>query len=78
VCGGRARIEGTRISVWFVVSNVLQQGVAPEEFVETYPHITLAQIYDALSFYYDHRDEIDRDLRDQRTAWRRHGGRKSR
>ena len=43
----------------------------PEEFVEQYPHLTLAQVYDALSFYYDHRPEIERDLRDQEAAWPR-------
>ena len=26
------------------------------------PHLSLAQIYDALSFYYDHQAEIDADI----------------
>jgi len=77
-CGGRARIEGTRIPVWLVVSFVLRGGASPEEFVEAYPHATLAQVYDALSYSYDHRSEVDRDLCDQEDAWLRQSRRASR
>jgi len=31
----------------------------PEERLSYYPEISLAGIYDALSYYYDNRDEID-------------------
>ena len=69
-CGGRARIDGTRIPVWMIVSVIVRGGSTPEEFVEQYPHLDLARVHDALSYYYDHRTEIQRDLRDQGTAWR--------
>jgi uncharacterized protein (DUF433 family) len=36
--------------------------MTPEELVTLFPHLTLAQVYDALSYYYDHKEEIDRDL----------------
>jgi hypothetical protein len=36
--------------------------MTPEELVTLFPHLTLAQVYDALSYYYDHKAEIDRDL----------------
>jgi uncharacterized protein (DUF433 family) len=71
VCGGRARVDGTRIPVWQIVSSIVRSGSSPEEFVEAYPHVTLAQVHDALSFYYDHREELERDLRDQEAAWRK-------
>jgi uncharacterized protein (DUF433 family) len=77
-CGGRARIDGTRIAVWLVASSVLRNGMSPEEFVEQYPHLTLAQIHAALSYYYDHRTEVERDLRSQDEAWRKRTGRGSR
>ena len=77
-CGGRARIDGTRITVWLVVTWVVRGGLSPEEFVEQYPGVTLAQVHDALSFYYDHQDEIHRDLRDQGLAWRAKKPRRSR
>ena len=39
--------------------------------MESYPHLTLAQVYDAISYYCDHRPQVDRDLRDQEVAWRK-------
>jgi uncharacterized protein (DUF433 family) len=62
VCGGRVRIDGTRITVHQVVA-CYQRGLSPEEIVEKqYPHINLAQIYAALAYYHANRNEIDREL----------------
>lgn len=37
------------------------------------PHLTLAQVYDALSYYEDHREMIDQLLQQQTPAlWRDH------
>ena len=41
---------------------VLHHGINPEELLSYYPQIGLAAIYDALSYYYDHRDEIDAEI----------------
>lgn len=62
VCGGRPIIRGTRIAVW-VIAGWVQKGYSPEEIHrEIYPSLSLAQIHDALSYYYDHQDEINADL----------------
>ena len=59
ICGGEPAINGTRITVRDVVS-MLRVGYTPDTLAgEAYPHITLAQVYDALSFYHDHPDEIE-------------------
>ena len=63
-CGGSPVIRGTRFPVRSVVNYVLQQGISPEELVKEFTQITLAQVYDALSYYYDHKEMIDQDLRD--------------
>ena len=55
-------ITGTRFPVRSVVIQVLRQGLTPEELVREFSHLTLAQVYDALSYYYDHRKEIDADI----------------
>ena len=47
-----------------VVNYILRQGLSPEELVKEFPHLTLAQVYDALSYYYDHQEEIERELRE--------------
>lgn len=43
--------------------------MTPEDLIEAYPRVGLAQVHDALSYYYDHRAEVERDLRAQHAAW---------
>lgn len=62
ICGGSPAIAGTRFPVRSVVMSVLKHGLTPEELVEQFPYLTLAQIHDALAYYYDNREEVDRDL----------------
>lgn len=62
VCGGSPRINGTRITVRTIVIASLLHGKTPEELLIDYPHLTLAGIHDALSYYYDNREEIDREV----------------
>lgn len=62
VCGGRFIIKGTRIPVWIVVG-WLQRGYSPELIKkEIYPQLSLSEIYDALSFYYENQEIIDKDI----------------
>jgi len=62
ICGGSPVIAGTRFPVRSVVFYSLRIGLTPEEIVEKFPHLSLAQIYDALSYYYDNRSEIEQDI----------------
>ena len=62
ICGGSPIIEGTRFPVRSVVSYILHHGLSPEELASRFPHLSLAQIHDALAYYYDNRDEIQQDL----------------
>lgn len=59
IAGGRPIIEGTRIRVELVAGFHLR-GVTPAEIIATYPHVKPAAVYDAVSYYLDHREEIDR------------------
>lgn len=61
-CGGRPVIVGTKFPVRSVVFYVLKQGMTPEELVKEFYHLTLPQVYDALSYYYENREEIDKEL----------------
>ena len=49
-CGGRAIITGTRIEVSLVAWHY-KQGHTADEIIHSYPHLTPAQIHDALSYY---------------------------
>lgn len=58
VIGGEPVIAGTRIGVAFI-GRLLQAGEDPSEVIAAYPHLSPAALYDAISYYHDHRDEID-------------------
>lgn len=61
-CGGSPVIAGTKFPVRSVVFYILKQGMTPEELVKEFSHLTLPQVYDALSYYYENRKEIDKEL----------------
>jgi uncharacterized protein (DUF433 family) len=61
-CGGSPIIVGTKFPVRAVIQYVLRQGLTAEELVREFPHLTLAQVYDALSYYYDHQADMEREL----------------
>jgi uncharacterized protein (DUF433 family) len=59
---GVAYITGTATKVRMVVVNHRAFGWDGKELQEQMPHLTLGQVYAALSYYYDHQDEIDADI----------------
>ena len=58
---GIAYIAGTTTRVLMVVADKLN-GMTAEEILASYPYLSLAQIYAAFTFYYDHKDEMDAQL----------------
>jgi uncharacterized protein (DUF433 family) len=66
---GRPCIRGTRIPVDILVDMRTRDGLSPEEIAELYDGaITLSDVYAAFSYYFDHREEIDRMVA-QADAW---------
>lgn len=57
-------IEGTRFKVERLVAERRAHGSSAEELQLQHPQLTLAQIYSALAYYEDHRDEIDTRIRE--------------
>jgi uncharacterized protein (DUF433 family) len=60
----RAFIVGTRVRVQDIYVDSEVHGKSPEEIVADLPHLSLAQVHAALSYYFDHRDEILHELRE--------------
>lgn len=64
---GTPFIEGTRFKVRELVKSHLAYGWSPDELQLHYPDLSLAQVYAALAYYYDHesnfREEIDQGLK---------------
>jgi uncharacterized protein (DUF433 family) len=57
ILSGEPIIKGTRTPVRAIVE-MWRQGLAPEAIPNRLPHLTLAQIFDALSYFSDHQAEI--------------------
>ena len=62
VCGGKACISGHRIRVMDIVVWHEMRNYSAEEIVEMFPGITLADVYAALTYYFDNRVEIENDF----------------
>lgn len=58
ILSGEPIIKGTRTPVRAIVET-WRLGVAVEEIMLHLPHLTQAQVFDALSYYSDHMDEIN-------------------
>jgi uncharacterized protein (DUF433 family) len=61
IVGGRPRIAGTgvsvrRIAIWY------KMGHTPEEITLHIPHLSLAQVHAALTYYHANREEIEADI----------------
>lgn len=65
ILSGEPIIAGTRTSVRAIVG-LWQLGTLPEEILSHLPHLTLAQVFDALSFYLDHQAEINKYIEQNR------------
>jgi uncharacterized protein (DUF433 family) len=66
--GCRPVIAGTRTSVRRI-AGLYNQGNNAEEIARRLNHLTITQIYAALTYYHANREEIDKDIADEQTAY---------
>jgi uncharacterized protein (DUF433 family) len=58
ILSGEPIVKGTRTPVRAIIET-WRLGVPAEEISTRLPHLTLAQVFDALSYYSDHQEEIN-------------------
>ena len=58
ILSGEPIIKGTRTPVRAIVE-MWRINVSPEEIPQRLPYLSLAQVFDALSYYLDHQAEIN-------------------
>ncbi len=80
VRGGHPCIAGTGLRVSDVVMAHLYHNQSPDEIAAGYA-VSLSGVYAALAYYYEHKAEIDTDIREQiekarklKDNWIAHGG----
>jgi uncharacterized protein (DUF433 family) len=58
-----ARLDGhSRTRVAMIVTDYIWRGWSAEEIALNYPYLTHAQVHAAMTYYFDHREEIDQEL----------------
>ena len=70
-CGGVPRIAGHRIRVQDIYVWHELQGMSPAEIITEFPQLTLSDVHAALTYYFDHVDEIRRDMEEEKELERR-------
>jgi uncharacterized protein (DUF433 family) len=65
---GEPWILGTQIKVVEIAEDLVKGKWDGQRIHRNYPWITLPQIYSALAYYYDHKDEIDAEI-ERRTRY---------
>ena len=62
---GEPIIAGTRIKVRMIALDRIAHGWDAEEIQRHHPDLSLGQIHSALAYYFDHKQEMDRDIADR-------------
>lgn len=63
ISDGRPVIKGTRLRVVDIGVEFEYLGMSPDEIVRAHPHISLAQVHAALSYFYKHIKEMREKIR---------------
>lgn len=58
-------MAGTRVKVTEIVLDKLAHGWSPEEIHFQHPHLSLAQIHAALTYYYENQERLDSSIRQE-------------
>ena len=58
-------ITGTTMKVIELVLEKAAYGWSPEELHFQHPYLSLGQIYSALAYYWDHKEELDQDIEER-------------
>lgn len=58
-----ARVKRVRVAQ--LVMDYLAHGWSPEEMCRQHPYLTIAEAHAAMLYYWDHPDEIEREVRDE-------------
>jgi uncharacterized protein (DUF433 family) len=66
--GGRPIIRGTGITV-SLIAHLYQAGDTVDEILEGYPHLHPSWVRDAIGYYLDHQDEIEREIHESRIEY---------
>lgn len=56
-------IEDANTKIVELIAAAKAHGWSPEELTYQHAHVTLGQVHSALAYYWDHREEVEADLK---------------
>jgi uncharacterized protein (DUF433 family) len=65
IANGKPILVGSRIKVTQIALEYEQLGWTPDQIIDAHPHLTLAKVHDALSYYYENQAELDAILKEE-------------
>jgi uncharacterized protein (DUF433 family) len=60
---GRAYVKPSCFKVRMIIEGLQANPCPPEEYVKQFTTLTVAEVYAALTYYHDHRAEMDEEIR---------------
>ncbi len=66
ICGGKPRIANRRITIQDIAIWHERLGLSADQIATEFG-LTLAEVHAALAYYFAHRDEVERSIRDGQT-----------
>ncbi len=70
ICGGVPLLEGTRVRISDIAVEYDFRGLRPEEIAEEFS-ISVADVFAALTYYYEHLEEIRKEIEERKTFFER-------
>lgn len=65
---GTLLVAGSRVTMASIVHG-FWRGETPETLVQSFPSLSLEQVYGAIAYYLAHRDEVDREIAALEKTW---------
>jgi len=66
ICNGSPVIAGTRVRIVDVAIEYEYLNRTPDDIINAHPHLKLEQVHDALSYYYENRNVIDKKIKEDK------------
>ncbi len=70
VCQGRPRITEKRFSVE-QIATLTKEGLSPQQILQEYSFLTLAEVHAALAYYYSNQEQIEQYLAEETAEYQR-------
>ncbi|MFQ5456728.1 MAG: DUF433 domain-containing protein [Nitrospirota bacterium] len=67
ISGGEPIICDTRIKVVDIAIRYELMGMSADRIIDEYPHLRLEQVHDALSYYYENKDMLDKRYKEDQS-----------